>query len=91
MALWAIAADPLTNFSERTLFDIRFAHQGARGASQSCTWICCRPRLSWQVFIGSPPHSLAPSLAEIFEANSTLRSDRFRGRVPTSDRVRGAP
>jgi ubiquinone/menaquinone biosynthesis C-methylase UbiE len=71
-----IAADPLTNFSERTLFEL------IRGSGFSPVHLELHIDLSpagiasWQVFLETSPHPLAPPLASILAERFTAMERR---------------
>ena len=72
-----IAANPLTNYTERDL--MRFAHDSGFADLHMELHIDVIPSdvTSWEVFIGIAPHPLAPPLSVIFEEQFSAEDRAF--------------
>jgi len=72
-----IAANPLTNYTERDL--LRFVHDSGFAEIHLELHIDVMPSdmTSWDVFIGTSPHPLAPPLSVVFEEQFTENERAF--------------
>jgi arsenite methyltransferase len=91
-----IATDPMTNYTERDF--VRYVQQtGFTSIHMEFHMDICVRETSWEVFLGSSPHPLAPSLdtilAERFNAQErlcfeqTLRPALEAGQLSTTSRM----
>ncbi|HEX4378357.1 MAG TPA: class I SAM-dependent methyltransferase [Steroidobacteraceae bacterium] len=71
----AIAERPMTNFSERTLWEFVRSCGFTRMHMELHVDMQCAPVKSWALFLDLSPHPLAPTLAEIL-AQQFSRSER---------------
>jgi arsenite methyltransferase len=67
-----IAVQPLTNFSERTLFEMTRAAGFSPVHLEFHMDLCPSRITSWHVFLHSSPHPLAPALIDILDERFTV-------------------
>ena len=72
-----IAASPIANFSERTLFDMSRACGFAQIHLELHIDLCVSKITSWQVLLGASPHPWAPPLRDILAEQFTQQEQEL--------------